>query len=207
MKVILKSKMKNLGNIGDIIEVKDGYARNMLIPNDLAIFYTEKNYEVFKKMKEDIEKKNQEEKKKAEDLASQISIKDLILIENASDDGRLYGSITTIKVANFINDLMKTKFLKKNNISLKDQIREVGKYTVIVQLHPEVSIEKSLIVARTKEEAIKIKKGEFKLEKKNKIEDEVVANDTVSNEPKKEKKKSKKENKEETEKTENTEEK
>ena len=207
MKVILKSKMKNLGNIGDIVEVKDGYARNMLIPNDLAIFYTEKNYEVFKKMKEDIEKKNQEEKKKAEDLASQISIKDLILIENASDDGRLYGSITTIKVANFINDLMKTKFLKKNNISLKDQIREVGKYTVIVQLHPEVSIEKSLIVARTKEEAIKIKKGEFKLEKKNKIEDEVVINDTVSNEPKKEKKKSKKENKEETEKTENTEEK
>jgi len=204
MKVILKSKMKNLGNIGDIVEVKDGYARNMLIPNDLAIFYTEKNYEVFKKMKEDIEKKNQEEKKKAEDLASQISIKDLILIENASDDGKLYGSITTIKVANFINDLMKTKFLKKNNISLKDQIREVGKYTVIIQLHPEVSIEKSLIVARTKEEAIKIKKGEFKLEKKNKIEDEVVANDTVSNEPKKEKKKSKKENKEETEKTENT---
>lgn len=178
MKVILKSKIKKLGNIGDIVDVKDGYAKNMLIPNGLAIFYTDKNYEVFKLKKDEIEKQNEENKSKAEELKSKIENKDLVLIENAGDDGKLYGSISGIKLAKFINQLFKIDTLKKSNVSLKEPIKTIGKFTIILDLHPEVSFEKDLVIARSKEESIKIKKGEFKLEKKennnSEIEEQVV---------------------------------
>lgn len=173
MKVILKSKIKKLGNIGDIVDVKDGYAKNMLIPNGLAVFYTDKNYEVFKLKKDEIEKQNEENKSKAEELKSKIENKDLVLIENAGDDGKLYGSISGIKLAKFINQLFKIDTLKKSNISLKEPIKTIGKFTIILDLHPEVSFEKDLVIARSKEEAIKIKKGEFKLEKKENNNSEI----------------------------------
>lgn len=170
MKVILKSKIKKLGNIGDVVDVKDGYARNMLIPNNLAIFYTDKNYEVFKVKKAEIEKENQENKAKAEDLKSKIASKDVILIENAGDDGKLYGSISGMKLATFINNLLKINTLKKSNISLKEPIKNVGKYEITIELHPEVSFDKEVIVARSKEEAAKIKKGEFEIKKDKKAD-------------------------------------
>ena len=165
MKVILKCKIKKFGNIGDVVDVKDGYGRNMLIPNGLAIFYTDKNYEVFKVKKAEIEKQNQENKEKAEELKNKINSKDLILIENAGDDGKLYGSITTVKLAQAINSLLNIKDLTKNNIYLKEAIKNVGKYDIIVELHPEVSFDKEIIIARSKEEAAKIKKGEFEVKK------------------------------------------
>lgn len=169
MKVILKSKIKKLGNIGDVIDVKDGFARNLLIPNGLAMFYTEKNYEVFKNKKAEIEKENQDKKVTAEELKSNILSKDFILIENAGDDGKLYGSITTSKLARAINDLLKINTLTKNNVYLKDPLKNVGKYEIIVDLHPEVIFDKDVIVARTKDEAAKIKKGEFEIKKAEKI--------------------------------------
>lgn len=190
MKVILKSKIKKLGNIGDIVEVKDGYARNMLIPNGLALFYTDKNYESFKIKKAEIEKENQENKAKAEDLKNKILTKEIILIENAGDDGKLYGSITGAKLANFINSANKIEnAVKKSNITLKEAIKNVGKYEIIIELHPEVSFEKIVIVARSKEEANKIKKGEFKLESEKKEEN---LNQQVEGEPVEENKKEKK---------------
>jgi large subunit ribosomal protein L9 len=187
MKIILKNKIKKLGNIGDVVEVRDGYGKNMLIPNGFALFYTAKNYESFKLKKDELEKENQAKKNEAEDLKSKILTKDLVLIENAGDDGRLYGSISSMKIANFINSLLKTN-LKKTNVILKYSIKDVGKYIVEVELHPEVSFEKEIIVARTKEESIKIKKGE-KVIKTNEPEKnaEVVAsqdqNDVVPTTP------------------------
>ena len=190
MKVILKSKIKKLGNIGDIVEVKDGYARNMLIPNGLALFYTDKNYESFKIKKAEIEKENQENKAKAEDLKNKILTKEIILIENAGDDGKLYGSITGAKLANFINSANKIEnAVKKSNITLKEAIKNVGKYEIMIELHPEVSFKKIVIVARSKEEANKIKKGEFKLESEKKEEN---LNQPVEGEPVEENKKEKK---------------
>ncbi len=190
MKVILKSKIKKLGNIGDIVEVKDGYARNMLIPNGLALFYTDKNYESFKIKKAEIEKENQENKAKAEDLKNKVLTKEIILIENAGDDGKLYGSITGAKLANFINSANKIEnAVKKSNITLKEAIKNVGKYEIMIELHPEVSFEKIVIVARSKEEANKIKKGEFKLESEKKEEN---LNQPVEGGPVEENKKEKK---------------
>lgn len=193
MKVILKSKIKKLGNIGDIVEVKDGYAKNMLIPNGLALFYTDKNYEAFKIKKAEIEKENQENKAKAEELKDKILAKEIILIENAGDDGKLYGSITGMKLANVINSLLKLdNAVKKSNVSLKEAIKNIGKYEIVLSLHPEVSFDKIVIVARSKEEANKIKKGELEIKKdNNKSQDallESLTTETKEEEPKKAKK-------------------
>lgn len=193
MKVILKSKIKKLGNIGDIVEVKDGYAKNMLIPNGLALFYTDKNYEAFKIKKAEIEKENQENKAKAEELKDKILAKEIILIENAGDDGKLYGSITGMKLANVINSLLKLdNAVKKSNVSLKEAIKNIGKYEIVLSLHPEVSFDKIVIVARSKEEANKIKKGELEIKKDdNKSQDallESLTTETKKEEPKKAKK-------------------
>ena len=193
MKVILKSKIKKLGNIGDIVEVKDGYAKNMLIPNGLALFYTDKNYEAFKIKKAEIEKENQENKAKAEELKDKILTKELILIENAGDDGKLYGSITGMKLANVINSLLKLdNAVKKSNVSLKEAIKNIGKYEIVLSLHSEVSFDKIVIVARSKEEANKIKKGELEIKKDdNKSQDallESLTTETKKEEPKKAKK-------------------
>ena len=193
MKVILKSKIKKLGNIGDIVEVKDGYAKNMLIPNGLALFYTDKNYEAFKIKKAEIEKENQENKAKAEELKDKILAKEIILIENAGDDGKLYGSITGMKLANVINSLLKLDgAVKKSNVSLKEAIKNIGKYEIVLSLHPEVSFDKIVIVARSKEEANKIKKGELEIKKEdNKSQDallESLTTETKEEEPKKAKK-------------------
>lgn len=193
MKVILKSKIKKLGNIGDIVEVKDGYAKNMLIPNGLALFYTDKNYEAFKIKKAEIEKENQENKAKAEELKDKILAKEIILIENAGDDGKLYGSITGMKLANVINSLLKLDgAVKKSNVSLKEAIKNIGKYEIVLSLHPEVSFDKIVIVARSKEEANKIKKGELEIKKEdNKSQDALLESlnvETKEEEPKKAKK-------------------
>lgn len=193
MKVILKSKIKKLGNIGDIVEVKDGYAKNMLIPNGLALFYTDKNYEAFKIKKAEIEKENQENKAKAEELKDKILAKEIILIENAGDDGKLYGSITGMKLANVINSLLKLdNAVKKSNVSLKEAIKNIGKYEIVLSLHPEVSFDKIVIVARSKEEANKIKKGELEIKKDdNKSQDallESLTTETKKEETKKAKK-------------------
>lgn len=179
MKIILKSKIKNLGNIGDVVEVKDGHAKNMLIPNSLALFYTEKNYEVFKNKKAEIEKENQENKVIAEELKNKIASKEIVLIENAGDDGKLYGSISGTKLANFINSLLKIDTVKKANITIREPIKNVGKFNIIVELHPEVSFDKEIIIARSKEEAVKIKKGEFELKKKEEVLVDVVPTEAV----------------------------
>lgn len=163
MKIILKTRLKKLGNIGDIIEVKDGYGKNMLIPQGFAVFYNEKNYEFFKTKKAEIEKQDATNKTKAEALKKKILAKDLILIENAGDDGKLYGSVTTVKLAQAINKALEIKDLNKNNVFLKNSLKNVGKFEIIVDLHPEVVFDKEVIIARTNDEATKIKKGEFEL--------------------------------------------
>jgi large subunit ribosomal protein L9 len=191
MKVILKSKIKKLGNIGDVIDVADGYGKNLLIPTNLALFYTEKNYESFKVKKVEIEKENQEKKGIAEELADKIKAKEIILIENAGDDGKLYGSISGLKLANYINSLLKINDLKKSNVFLKYPIKEVGKFEIEVELHPEVFFDKEIIIARSKEEAVKIKKGDFTIKKEN---PELVADLVIEEKVKKsDVKKSKKE--------------
>lgn len=199
MKVILISKIKTLGNIGDIKVVADGYGRNYLLPKKLAIIYTERNYKSFEEQKKAIEAANQENKNKAEELMNKIKEKDLVLIESAGDNDRLYGSISAAKLSNFVNTLLKQKkAITKNDIVIKDPIRTLGKFTITFDLHPEVSFEKDIIIARSKEEAEKIKKGEFV----NKNEKKPLQDDKIEKPAKQENKAKVIENTEAEEKTE-----
>jgi len=190
MKVILKTKINKLGNIGDVVVVKDGYARNLLLPSGKAMFYNDKNYEFFKVKKDEIAKQNNEKKIAAEELKTKISVLDLVLIENAGDDGKLYGSISTVKLANFINSLLKNNILKKTNVFIKNAIKTIGKFSVTLELHSDVVFDVVVVIARTKEEAIKIKKGELILEDKDaKSSDDFKAEEVTLKAPSASKKK------------------
>lgn len=162
MKVILTSKIKNLGEIGDIRTVADGYGKNYLLPKNLAIIYSESNYKVFEEKKKLIEIENVAKKQKAEEIKTKLEKKDIVLIEGAGDNDRLYGSVSATKLANFVNNMIKEpKAIGRGDIFIKEPIKTLGKFTVVFNLHSDVSLEKDVIVARSKEEAEKIKKGEF----------------------------------------------
>ena len=161
MKVILTSRIKTLGNIGDVKVVADGYGKNYLLPKKLAIIYNEKNYKSFEEHKKAIEEEDLKRKELASTVKNKLENKELILLENAGDNDRLYGSITSTKIANFVNALLKEKVVDKNNVYIKEPIKTLGKFVITFDLHSEVSLDKDIIVARSKEEAEKIKKGEF----------------------------------------------
>jgi large subunit ribosomal protein L9 len=157
MKVILISRIKALGNIGDIKVVADGYGKNYLIPRKAAIMYSEKNYKVFEDKKRAIEEDDLVNRETALIIKEKIEKKNIVLIENAGDSEKLYGSITSSKVANFVNNLIGEKFLTKNNVVIKEPIKTLGKFKILFELHSDVLVEKDVIVARTKEEAEKIR--------------------------------------------------
>ena len=181
MKVILTSKIKNLGEIGDIKVVADGYGKNYLLPKKMAIIYSDANYKVFEEKKKLIEIENIAQKQKAEEIKAKLENKDIVLIEGAGDNNRLYGSVSSAKLANFVNSIIKEpKAVGRGDIFIKEPIKTLGKFSIVFNLHSDVSLEKDVIVARSKEEAEKIKKGEFvkkedkksekSTEKENKIE-------------------------------------
>jgi len=172
MKVILISKVANFGNIGDIVNVKDGYARNFLIPQKKAINYSPANYKIFEEKKHEYELVNQENIKLAGKIRDKILGKDIIIIENASDDGRLYGSVNTVVIARKINEILGEKAVACTNILLKKPIKEIGLYNVMLNLHSDVSLELRLIVTRSESEIDNILSGKNKKEAEREVEKE-----------------------------------
>ena len=103
MKVILTTNIKKLGKIGDQLTVKDGYARNYLFPNNMALRDTESNLKYYKKIKEEINQKEKAKKQKAEDLISSIKKINLEFIKEADDKDQLYGAVSKKEIINFFN--------------------------------------------------------------------------------------------------------
>jgi len=152
MKVILLTKVANLGSVGDVISVKDGYARNFLIPQKKAIFYSAANYKVFELQKQNLEKQNQEQISQAESNRSKVAGKDVIIIGSASDDGRLYGSVNSGVIANKVNELLGKKIVSRLNIVIGKPIKEIGVYDILVNFYSDVSANVRLIVSRSESE-------------------------------------------------------
>lgn len=171
MKVILTSRIKTLGEIGDIRIVADGYAKNYLLPKKYALIYSDKNYEYFKNKKDIIEKEDSQNKIKALENQKKIENIDIIVFENAGDNDRLYGSINTVRLALLTNELIKSNDLVKSNVVIHNAIKFLGKHEIEFHLHHDIVFKKEIIVARTKEEAEKIKKAN-KIEKTEKSEDQ-----------------------------------
>lgn len=156
MEVILLEKVGKLGKVGDLVVVKNGYARNFLLPQKKCLVATNENKELFKKQEKQIHKELAEKSKDALSIAEVIKEKFSILIRTAGEDDRLYGSVTTRDIANEIStDKIK---INKNQISLDNAIKYLGVYKVLVSLHSEVEVTVYVNVARSNTEAAEAEK-------------------------------------------------
>ena len=157
MKIVLLERVKKLGQMGDIVDVKSGYARNFLLPFHKALRATEQNIQYYEKQKSILEAKNIENIKEAESLKAKINGLSFTLIRSASDAGALYGSVSAKDIMDVISE--NGIVIAKNQINLEKPIKELGIYKIIVSLHPEISSEIIINVARTDEEAKLQEKG------------------------------------------------
>ena len=151
MKIVLLERINKLGQMGDIVDVRSGYARNFLLPQKKALRATKDNIDYFKEQKSILEAKNLENKKEAESAKTIIDGKSFILIRSASDTGALYGSVSSKD----INEIVTADGIEisKNQINLEKPIKELGIYKVSVRLHSEISSEILINVARSVDEA------------------------------------------------------
>jgi large subunit ribosomal protein L9 len=153
MKVILISRFANLGNIGDIINVRDGYGKNFLIPQKKAIFYSVANYKFFEAKKQQFETENQKNCSGAEVSKENLNGKIIVIIGNAADDGKLYGSITTSIIADEVSKICGDNSVSKSNIILKKPIKEIGVYDVKVDLYSGIIANIKVVISRTESES------------------------------------------------------
>ena len=192
MNIILLEKIKKLGNIGDEVTVKSGYARNFLVPNNKALYATPENRKYFEEKKTDIKIQNEKLFKDAKERLNKISDQEVILIRAASDTGQLFGSVSTKDIANNLAE--KNIFILKNEIDLNKSIKNLTYEKVIINLHPEVSCEITLNVARSLEEASKQKqlgKAVTSNDENNDDNTEVSEESSIKNEMSKDEKKNK----------------
>ena len=163
MEVILLEKVGKLGHLGDVVKVKDGYARNFLIPSKKALRVTKANLEMFEKQKADLQAKNDAARTSAQLIADKIKGKTFVVIRQAGDTGHLYGSVSTRDLANVLKE--NGANIDYTKITIDTPIKELGIYEVKIALHPEVVESVKINVARSEEEA---KVAETKLEEEKK---------------------------------------
>lgn len=151
MQVILLERVAKLGQMGDVVDVKNGYARNYLLPQGKALSASKANIETFENQKAQLEARNLESKKEAEDLAARLNGRQFVVIRSASDAGALYGSVTTRDTAYVATQ--DGYSLDRKQVVIPRPIKELGLHEVSVVLHPEVEAVIALNVARSIEEA------------------------------------------------------
>lgn len=161
MEVILLEKVGKLGNVGDLVNVKNGYGRNYLIPTKKALLATESNKQVFAAKKAEIEAENQAKKAESEKISTDIKDIFVVVIRQAGEDGRLYGSVTARDIIDAVN-AKSGKNLNHKVIDLNMAIKSLGVYQVKLSLHPEVNVSVNLNVARSETEALEAEKQQNK---------------------------------------------
>ena len=151
MQVILLERVAKLGQMGDVVDIRPGYARNYLLPKGKALLASQTNIKKFEDQKAQLEARNLETRKEAEDLATRIAGSFFVIIRSASEGGNLYGSVNSrdaaeaATAAGFLVD--------RKQIVIEKPIKELGLHEVIVYLHPEVTTTITLNVARSEVEA------------------------------------------------------
>ena len=153
MEVILLERIEKLGQMGDVVKVKDGFARNFLLPQKKALRASENNLAYFEKERVVLEAKNLEQKKEAENILTKLDNLNLIILRQAGETGQLYGSVST-------NDIKKSFIVEKSQIKLDKPIKELGIHNTNIKLHPEVQATISLVISRTEAEAEALLKGD-----------------------------------------------
>lgn len=200
MEVILLDKYKKLGEIGDVVTVKGGFARNYLIPTKRAIFASEENKKLFELRKEEIKKEFSEKRSAAEKLLSSLDGKHIILVKQAGEDERLYGSVSASDIAKAIKEQL-VQDIHKSSIKVITPIKSLGSHTVSINIFSDINAALRVIISRSHEEALQILKKEAEALKEaakkaaQKLEEDAQAKDIVSEEPNEFAKKESKKNK------------
>ena len=151
MEIILLERIEKLGSIGDVVTVKDGYARNFLLPNKKALRANESNRKVFEANRERLEADNAARRGEAEKAGANVDGTELVLIRSSSNSGQLYGSVNVRDIADALRE--KGHDINKSQIILERPIKTLGLFDVKVALHPEVHVMVKANVARSDDEA------------------------------------------------------
>ena len=158
MQVILLERVAKLGQMGETVRVKDGYARNFLLPTGKALRATEANKAKFEVMKTDLQAKNAATKSEAEKIGSKLDGKSFAVLRQASESGQLFGSVSPRDLAVLLTE---NGFeVERNQVWLNAPIKTIGQHKVPVQLHPELEVTITVNVARNADEAERLARGE-----------------------------------------------
>ena len=158
MDVILLERIGRLGQMGETVKVKDGYARNFLLPQGKALRANEANKKKFEGQRAQLEAQNLERKNEAEAVATKLNGESFIVVRSAGETGQLYGSVSTRDIADIISANGFT--LHRNQVELNHPIKTIGLHEVSISLHPEVQVQVTVNIARSTEEAERQAKGE-----------------------------------------------
>jgi large subunit ribosomal protein L9 len=151
MDIILLERIENLGTIGDVVSVKDGYARNFLLPQKKALRANQSNKAVFEANRERLEKENADKRASAEKQGETVGGEEIVLIRASSNSGQLYGSVNVRDVAEAL--VAKGHKIDKRQVIMGAPIKALGVYDVTVALHPEVQVTVKANIARSDDEA------------------------------------------------------
>ncbi|MFL5239697.1 MAG: 50S ribosomal protein L9 [Rhizomicrobium sp.] len=172
MQVILLERVEKLGQMGDEVKVKDGFARNFLLPKKKALRATNANREYFQTQKTQLEARNLERKSEAQKVADKLEGKTFMLLRQAGDRGQLYGSVNPRDISDAIS--AGGFSVARTQVPLDHAIKAIGLHPIGVVLHPEVRVKVTINVARTEEEAERQARGEDVLAERTPEEETAV---------------------------------
>jgi large subunit ribosomal protein L9 len=158
MQVILLERVEKLGQMGDVVRVKDGFARNYLLPKKKALRATTQNRTLFETQRTQLEARNLERRTEAQAIAGKLEGKSFVLLRQAGDRGQLYGSVSPRDIADAIG--AGGFSVSRTQVPLDKAIKTIGLFSVSVVLHPEVRVHVTINVARTEDEAERQARGE-----------------------------------------------
>ncbi len=158
MEVILLERVARLGQMGEVVRVKDGFARNFLLPRGKALRATDENRTRFESMKAELQARSAAMKSDAAGVADQLNGKSFTVLRQASEAGQLFGSVSPSDLVRLISDAGFP--VNRNQIALNTPIKTIGQHTVPLALHPEIETSITVIVARNNDEAERIARGE-----------------------------------------------
>jgi large subunit ribosomal protein L9 len=170
MEVILLERVGKLGQMGETVRVKDGFARNFLLPKGKALRATSENKARFETMKVDLEARNLERKGEADKVGAKLNGQSVVVIRQASETGQLYGSVSTRDIAGMLGDAGFS--VDRTQVVLNAPIKAIGVHQVPVALHPEVEIMVTVTVARSADEAERLARGEDVMSRRDRDEEE-----------------------------------
>ena len=174
MKVILTEKITKLGNIGDTVEVKTGFARNYLLPNGKAMRWTRENVALFEAKKAELQARQDAARKSAESNVDAVKNAKLYMIRQAGDTGQLYGSVSTRDIARMLKELTGIN-IESAQVLLGAPIKSIGAFDTQIALHPDVIVPVKIYVAQTQDEIDALVAGKVLTFGTKKVEEEADA--------------------------------